>query len=357
MRGKFYSYSKGIQRYSFNFGPSITNWIMLCYQNIESCVLNNGWASNFFALERGVRRGWPLSPYIFLLCVEILAERIRTNKDIEGIFIKGNESKISQYADDTTLILDGAEKSFTVALHDLELFSTISDLKLNKKKTEALWIGSYSGREDQLCPEKNLKWVKDKVRSVGVWISTNPTISINENYRAKLEKIRSCLNCWEYRRLTLLGKVVVLKSLIASQLVYMLSPLLTNQQVLGEINNIFYKFWDGKRDKIKRSIMISDYENGGLKMLDLDSFNKVLKLSWVRKYLNDDNNGKWKLLFDSQLEDFGGGEFFRGKLDRKDVSKYINVPDPFITEIVQIWTEMSFEDKIKSIEHLLSLNL
>ena len=39
----------------------------------------------------------------------------------------------------------------------------------------------------------------------------------------------------------------------------------TNQQVLDEINNIFYKFlWDGKGDKIKRSIMISDYENGGL---------------------------------------------------------------------------------------------
>ena len=143
---------------------------------------------------------------------------------------------------------------------------------------------------------------------------------------------------------------MVLKSL-------MLSPLPTIQQVLDEINNIFYKFlWDGKGDKIKRSIMISDYENGGLRMLDRHSFNKALKLSWVRKYLNDNNSGKWKLLFDFQLEDYGE-EFFRGNLDRKDVSKYINVPDPFITEIVQIWTEMSFEDTVKSIEHVLSLNL
>ena len=134
----------------------------------------------------------------------------------------------------------------------MELFSTISGLKRNNKKTEALWVGSYTGRTDQLCPEKNLKWVKDKTKSLGVWISTNPTIGINEN-------------CWEYRRLTLLGKIVVLKSLIASQLVYMLSPLPTNQQVLDEINNIFYKFlWDVKGDKIKRSIMISDYKNGGL---------------------------------------------------------------------------------------------
>ena len=64
------------------------------------------WASNFFALERGVRQGCLLSPYIFLLCVEILAERIRMNQDIKGISINGNEIKISQYADDTTLILN-----------------------------------------------------------------------------------------------------------------------------------------------------------------------------------------------------------------------------------------------------------
>ena len=103
--------------------------------------------------------------------------------------------------------------------------------------------------------------------------------------------------------------------------------------------------------------MIRDYENLGLKMLDLNTFNKALKLSWVRKYLNDDDSGKWKLLCNFPLIFNGEAEFFRGNLDRKDVSKYNNVPDPFITEIVQIWTEMSFEDTIKSIDHLLSLNL
>ena len=129
---------------------------------------------------------------------------------MKGIFIKGNKIKISQYADDTTLILKGSEKSLTSALHDLELFSTISGLKLNNKTTEGLSIGSYTGCDDQLSPKENLKWVKDKTKSLVVWISTNPTISINENYKEKLEKIRSCLNCWEYRRLALLGKIVVL---------------------------------------------------------------------------------------------------------------------------------------------------
>ena len=49
------------------------------------------------------------------------------------------------------------------------------------------------------------------------------------------------------------------------------SPIPTTQQAFDEINNIFYKFlWDGWGEKIKRSIMISDYENGGLRMLNLN---------------------------------------------------------------------------------------
>ena len=99
----------------------------------------------------------PCSPYIFILCAEALANKIRENKDIEGITVGGNEIKISQYADDTTMILDGSKKSFTSALLDLELFGEISGLLLNSKKTEILWIGACAGPQDKLCPEKDLR--------------------------------------------------------------------------------------------------------------------------------------------------------------------------------------------------------
>ena len=85
--------------------------------------------------------------------------------------------------------------SMTLKNHSRPLytrFSIISGLNLNNKKTEVLWIGSCTGR-DQLRPEKNLKWVKDKVKTLGVWISTNPIISMNANYDEKLENIRNCL--------------------------------------------------------------------------------------------------------------------------------------------------------------------
>ena len=262
---------KTLQHY--NFGPSAMNWIRLFYHNTESCILNNGWSGSFFKLERGVRQGCPLSPYLFILCVEILAEAIRKNESIEGITINEQEIKISQYADDTTLILDGSTVSFTTSLQILDLFSDISGLRLNIKKTEALWIGSRIGKEVNLSPEKDFKWVKDKVKALGVWLSTNPETTIEANYSEKLTKVRNSLSCWELRRLSLLGKITVLKSLIASQLVYILSPLPTNHNAIKEINNIFFNFlWDGKGDKVKRDIIISDYENGGLRMIDIKNF-------------------------------------------------------------------------------------
>ena len=71
---------------------------------------------------------------------------------------------------------------------------------------------------------------------------------------------------------------IQLKSLVASQRVYILSPLPTNQQVIKAINKLFYNFlWNGKGDKIKRDVIINNHENGGLKMIDIESFGKALK--------------------------------------------------------------------------------
>ena len=58
---------------------------------------------------------------------------------------------------------------------------------------------------------------------------------------------------------------MVLKSLVVSQLVYILGPLQTDYEAIKELNTIFYKFlWNEKGDKIKRSVMINNCSEGGM---------------------------------------------------------------------------------------------
>ena len=71
-------------------------------------MLNNGRTSDFFSIQRGVRQGFPLSPYLFILTAEVLAKAGRKNENIRGINVNDKEIKLSQYADNTTLILDGS---------------------------------------------------------------------------------------------------------------------------------------------------------------------------------------------------------------------------------------------------------
>ena len=58
-------------------------------------------------MERGCRQGDPLSVYLFLICAQVLYIMIESNQDIKGINVNGKEIKVTQFADDTTLILNG----------------------------------------------------------------------------------------------------------------------------------------------------------------------------------------------------------------------------------------------------------
>ena len=109
----------------FNFGQVIKNWIKIFNFNISSSVIQNGFVSNFFSVKRDCRQGDPISPYIFILCAEILSVLIKKCKDIKGISINGREFKISQFADDTSLILNGSQESLFNALKILDKFANI----------------------------------------------------------------------------------------------------------------------------------------------------------------------------------------------------------------------------------------
>ena len=137
----------------FRFGTEFRKWIHILNTNVNLCVIQNGIFSSFFNIGRGCRQGDPASPYIFNLCVEIMAILIRKNVDIKGININNKEYSLIQYADDTTIFLDGSQKSLKSTLDLLYQFSKYSGLKPNIDKTKAVWVGSKTNDIERFCPD------------------------------------------------------------------------------------------------------------------------------------------------------------------------------------------------------------
>jgi len=103
-----------------------------------------------------------------------------------------------------------------------------------------------------------------------------------------------------------------------------------------EIHQLLYNFlWDGRGDKIKRSVMLNRRKDGGLKMLDIQSFNHALKSKWVKKYLDDNNQAKWKLFSDFLIEQHGGKLLLTGNFKQANVAG-LNIQDSFAKEVIEI---------------------
>ena len=212
------------------------------------------------------------------------------------------------------------------------------------EKSNVLIIEEKAKNPQTYPSGKPIKLANKKVYALRTWFLT-----VNEhmqtNFSDILEKMKKILNSWSARRLTLLGKIAFLKSLAISQIVYALSSLPIAKGLLKEINSLFYEFlWDGKGDKIKRTQIINKYDEGGLKMVDIDSFSKALKAKWVVNYLNGDTHSKWKLFFYYYLQKHGGKALFQGNLNSEDVP-LLKLHNAFLEEILQIWSHINYTDE------------
>ena len=318
---------------AFNFGTCIKKWVCTFYTNIESAALNNGFLTKWFRPSRGVRQGCPLSPYLFILSAEIMANKLRQEPSIKGIKIVGNELKLSQYADDTNLFcadLASVENSFEV----VENFGNLAGLKLNRKKTKAIWLGSW---EKNKSNPLQLKWLRSPVKVLGIYVSYDENGNKQMNFNLKLRKLQTNLDMWKARDLTLFGRVLIIKSLGLSQLVYSASNLNVPQEITPIIKTKLFNFlWKNKRDKIKRAGLYQDREKGGIRMTDVEIMIKALRLAWIPRLLTPEIRN-WKTIPDYYLRKTGGLNFLlRCNYD----VKYIDGLPLFYKDILTFFSEL-----------------
>ena len=103
-------------------------------KNATASVLQCGHFSNPFLIGWGCRQGDPIAPQLVILSAQILTLMINGNENIKGIIIDDKEFKLTHFADDITLILDGNIESLQASLNTLEIHRSISGLKINFEK-------------------------------------------------------------------------------------------------------------------------------------------------------------------------------------------------------------------------------
>jgi exonuclease III len=279
----------------FNFGDKFRKWINILYNDISSIILFNGHLSSRIYPQRGIRQGCPISAFLFILCAEIMANQIRDDPKIDGININNKTFKVTQFADDTALILKDWE-SVQASIQLLEKFEKLSGLKVNKSKSQIVILGrtndkaqdSKKERDKEKSHNKNdLLW-SQSFKYLGISFDPNPIEMEYKNFRHRIDNMKNILKMWKMRDLTLKGKIIVIKNLALSQLIYPMTYLEVSKEVYKECKEVFYDFlWSGKKGNIKYTTLIREINDGGLKMIDLDCMVKALKVKMLAKMVEE----------------------------------------------------------------------
>ena len=262
-----------------------------------------------------------------------MANKIQQDRQIKRIEMLGNELRLSQYADDTNLFcadLASVEK----ALEIVENFGSLAGLKLNRKKTKAIWLGKWEKSESNPL---QLKWLRNTVKILGIPVSYDEKGNNQHNFNDKLQKLQTNLDLWRARDLTLFGRVLIIKSLALSQLVYSASSLNVPYAITPIIKSKLFKFlWKNEKDKIKREGLYQDRDKGGIRMIDGESMIKALRLAWIPR-LFAPGRKNLKTIPDYYLGSYGSLSFL---LRCNYGTKYIDGLLFFYKDILKFFNEL-----------------
>ena len=243
----------------FNFCPEYIEMIKNMFKGIESCTVNQGYASDYINITRSLRQGDPISSSLFLLVVEALGEKIRLDGSIEGIIVNNEELKHGQYADDLWAIVKGTQNNINNILLAVEHFSYSTGLRLNYDKTEIMRVGSLKNSEARYYAHNQIKW-SEGTKILGTRIRADREEMIAENFDILLNKMGNVLNRWRARNLTLSGRVQVVNTLVSSLATQKFTCLPTPKDTFFEkAKEIIRGFlWKGGKAKIAYEKLIQD---------------------------------------------------------------------------------------------------
>ena len=318
----------------FGFGQVFVRWIQIFYNNINSAVKCNGFLTNYFAIKNGIRQGCPISALLYVLAAEPLRCNIEKNPKIKGIEIPGSEKEavIFQHADDTTLTVSNKE-SIPEVFKVFDLYSASSGSKINVQKSEMLPIGRgyLSGSEKT---NYSLKICEREIVLLGVYIGKDNNLCHELNWRLKVNKIKSLLNLWLQRKLTIQGRVTVVESLCMSRLWYTMFVTSIPSWVIDELKVTCVNFvWNNGAHLVHYNSIIDEKSKGVLHFPDIKSKLMAFRLKFLARFLDEDYHVLWKDIF----------KYFCSKILHMNLGKemlFMEIPGKYLSSLPEVYREM-----------------
>ncbi len=285
----------------FGFSENFISMIKTLYHSPAASVITGNIISPSFPLQRGTRQGCPLSPLLFCLSLEPLAQAIR--KSEVSIKIHDHNHSISLYADDIILYLDHFDVSVSSIIKEFDHFSSLSGYKINWSKSALMPINNVKVNSSipSFIP------IKESFIYLGITIYKNIHKIARDNFNNILVKVKNDIQRWKNLKVSLQGRISTVKMNLLPRFNFFFSmlPLSPPPGYFKEINSIISKFiWNDKCPRIKLphyNILIAQ-EDWLYQILNYIIGRSSLRLFIIGLILNLQFHGEWLKLTVNQID-------------------------------------------------------
>ena len=295
--------------------------VSLLFHDASACVKLNREPSPYFPIQRGVRQGCPLAPYLFLIVAEVLnamvSQEMRAGR-VQGISLpfKGRQQIIAQYANDTSFTLFGDEEKVRCLIYLLERFCMATGLVLNWTKSSRYWKQKGGIARPPWTDMLRITWADEEGVSKLLGAPFGLSLATKDVDYFLLDKLSKKLVHWSTTKLNPTGRSIVANSVLLSSTFFFLSIWGGSRKGVKKIKSVIMNYIAGgklqqARIRVSWQQCCQTKSKGGVNLINPEDAVAALMTKWLTKALEPgDSNLHLFLRFRlSQYQLYTGGRW------------------------------------------------